>query len=131
MAPRDNGQVREERRTLEQLLDLLPVRNVGRFGRPGDPWSLLFIGGETNVVGALSEAGWTKIPRSVVRSTLRGVKELLAGRRLASFPPMNDYRLLDKFQTHNWAKVVRPIVARHHFRLWRLPYVDSTGRPYW
>lgn len=116
---------------MNELLESVPVRNVGRFGRKGDPWNLLFVGSEDSLSRLLVESGWTRIPVSIARSTWRGLKEILSRRRPASFPPMNDYRLLGKVQSHNWAKVVKPITARHHFRLWKLPYTETDGRPYW
>ncbi len=113
------------------LYDELPVRNTGRFGRPGDPWNLLFLGSEKSVIGALTDAGWTRLSLSIPVSIAQGLGQLLRGQKLTLFPPMNQYRLMGRPQDHNWAQVVRPIAQRHHFRLWRLPIEDNKGRNYW
>lgn len=98
---------------------LLPVRSEGRFGRPGDPLNLVFVGSPAAVRAALSGAGWTEIPTAT--------RAALASGSL----PMNDYRLLGRVQDMNWAIQVRPLVERHHFRLWRTGFVDPRGRDLW
>lgn len=113
------------------LFDELPVRNSGRFNRPGDPWNLLFLGTEESVINALTDAGWTRLTCSIPLSIAQGLGQLLRGQQLTLFPPMNVYRVLGRPQDHNWAQVVRPITERHHFRLWRLPNKDDQGRNYW
>ena len=98
---------------------MLPARNEGRFGLPGDPLNLVFVGTPAAVRAALTAAGWTEVPTTVRGSVAAGLAELLDGRTLAAFPPMNDYRLLGRRQDMNWAIPVRPLAERHHFRLWR------------
>ncbi len=119
------------RRELDDIIDRLPVRNTGRFGREGDPWNLLFKGSQDCVIGALTDAGWIRLSLSIPTSIYQGLGQLLRGKRLTLFPPMNIYRVLGRPQDHNWAQIVRPIAERHHFRLWRLPYADADGRRYW
>lgn len=114
---------------LAALLPTLPVRNEGRFGRPGDPWNLLFIGGEETLRAALEGAGWTRVA-GLARSLLEGGVQLLRGERLTRFPPLNTYRLRGRPQDQNWVRVLTPIVRRHHFRLWRLADRES-DRPLW
>jgi len=116
---------------LEAILRKLPPRNQGRFSRPGDPLNLVFVGPEASLIQTLESAGWTRIPISIAASTLGGIGELLTGRPLARFPPMNDYLLLGRVQDFNWAIPTRAIYSRHHFRLWRTPYVDLKGRQVW
>jgi hypothetical protein len=102
-----------------QAAPMLPGRNEGRFGLPGDPLNLVFLGTPAAVRAALTDAGWTEVPTSVRGSLAAGFDEILDGRPLAAFPPMNDYRLIGRRQDMNWAIPVRPILERHHFRLWR------------
>lgn len=109
----------------------LPSLDEGRFGLPGDPLNLVFVGTPEAVRAALTAAGWTEIPTDVRGSLAAGLSEWLAGRELASFPPMNDYRLLGRRQDMNWAIAVRPLQERHHFRLWRTGLRDPRGRSYW
>jgi hypothetical protein len=109
----------------------LPGRNEGRLGRPGDPLNLVFVGGPATLSLALKSAGWTPVPRAIGASVLAGLKELLAGRTLAAFPPMNDYRLIGRLQDMNWAMPVRGISERHHFRLWLTGDINADGRPFW
>jgi len=109
----------------------LPARDAGRFGRPGDPLNLLFVGTPEAIRAALAAAGWTEIPLTLRASLAAGCLELFEGRTLASFPPMNDYRVGGRRQDMNWAKVVTPIAARHHFRLWRSGARDARGRELW
>jgi hypothetical protein len=115
----------------DEVLKALPARNEGRFGRTGNSLNLLFLGSEESVSKALSSAGWSAIPRTTWASTLAGLEDLWLGRRLTRFPPMNDYRLGGRRQDMNWAKVVVPIAARHHFRLWRMGVLDAKGRELW
>ena len=115
----------------EDVAPSLPGRNEGRFGLPGDPLNLVFFGPAAGVRAALRQAGWTEIPTSTRGSLAAGIEELLDGRPLASFPPMNDYRLLGRRQDMNWVRVVRPFAERHHFRLWRTGATDYNGRGVW
>ncbi|MBI4376749.1 MAG: LssY C-terminal domain-containing protein [Elusimicrobia bacterium] len=116
---------------LKALYASLPTRNVGRWGRAGDPLNLLFKGTEPAVCRALESAGWTRVPNSIAGSCLAGLKELWQGRKLTRFPPMNAYRVLGRVQDMNWAQTVRPLEERHHFRLWKTELSDSERRPLW
>jgi hypothetical protein len=117
--------------TLDELFARAPVRTAGRFGKEGDPWNLLFIGSERSVCDVLEAGGWARIPLTILRSIVEGLGDLASGNRLTRFPPMNDYRVEGRVQTHNWAIPVRAIHERHHFRLWKLDAVFDDGRPYW
>ncbi|MFI5362015.1 MAG: LssY C-terminal domain-containing protein [Elusimicrobiota bacterium] len=117
--------------TWDAAAPTLPPLDEGRFGRPGDPLNLVFVATPAAVRAALTEAGWTEVPTSVRGSLAAGIAELLDGRPLAAFPPMNDYRLIGRRQAMNWAIPVRPFEERHHFRLWFTGLVDPAGRPYW
>lgn len=112
-------------------LAALPAKTRGRFGREGDPLNLLFLGSESAVRETLSHAGWTEIPRTILGSVLAGLCDLLSGRRLSRFPPMNGYRVLERLQDMNWAITLVPIEKRHHFRLWRTGLIDARGRELW
>ena len=109
----------------------LPGRNEGRFGLPGDPLNLVFVGSAEAVRAVLIQAGWTEIPTSMRGSIAAGFAEWSEGRRLSAFPPMNDYRLLGRRQNMNWAVAVRPLAERHHFRLWNTGTRDRSGRIFW
>lgn len=115
----------------EAALSAWPGRNEGRGGRAGDPLGFVFAGTPDAVRAALREAGWTEVPLTVRASLRKGARELLAGRRLTAFPPMNDYRLGGRRQDMNWAVAVRPVAERHHFRLWRTGARDARGRDLW
>lgn len=108
-----------------------PGRNEGRFGLPGDPLNLIFVGRPEVVISALKSAGWTPIPGAFRDSAAAGISEWLGGRTIRSFPPMNDYRLAGRRQNMNWAIVVRPFAERHHFRLWWTGAIDGRGRWIW
>ena len=77
------------------------------------------IGSPSSIRAALTKAGWTEIPTAT--------RSALASGSL----PMNDYRLRGRRQDMNWAISVRPLAARHHFRLWRTGFVDPRGRDLW
>ncbi len=117
--------------TLDELFASVQTRSVGRGGKEGDPWNLLFIGGEDNICSALEEGGWHRIPLSIPASIVLGLADLLTGKRLTRFPNMNHYRVENRVQDHNWAIPVRAIHERHHFRLWKLSLTDPEGRSYW
>jgi LssY-like putative type I secretion system component LssY len=85
----------------------LPAVDEGRFGRPGSPLNLIFIGTEPRIREALTAAGWTEVPTAARSALAAGVW------------PMNDYRLEGRRQDMNWELSVRPFAERHHFRLWR------------
>ena len=116
---------------LEAAVAALPGRNNGRFGRPGDALNLVFVGTETGVREALSNAGWSEVPPTIRASTYEGFRELFAGKPLASFPPMNEYWLNGRRQDMNWAIPIRPLTTRHHFRLWDTGLRDPHGRTIW
>lgn len=108
-----------------------PGRNLGRGARPGDPLGFVFVGTRYALRKTLEEAGWTPVPVAVRTSLWEGARELLTGRRLTAFPPMNDYRLRGRRQDMNWAIAVRPVAERHHFRLWHAGTRDRRGRDLW
>lgn len=130
MDSRDPREV-PEALALPALLTRLPGRNAGRFGRPGDPWNLLFVGSEAAVSAALEAGGWTRLPDTYAGCVLGGLGQLLRGRRLTLFPPMNFYTQFGRSQDQNWVLVTTPILRRHHFRLWRAPFTDPRGEPVW
>ena len=103
----------------QEAAPVLPSVDEGRFGRPGDPLNLVFVGSPRAVRKALTAAGWIEIPTS------------LRGALAAGMVPMNDYRLLGRRQSMNWALPVRPLSERHHFRLWNTGMTDGQGRSYW
>lgn len=108
-----------------------PARDAGRFDGPGDPLNLAFVGAPEDVRAALTAAGWTEVPTTIRASVAAGLGELWDGRPLAAFPPMNDYRVAGRRQDMNWALPLRPVVARHHFRLWDTGLRDARGRTLW
>lgn len=118
-------------RTVDLAVGGLPAMNTGRFGRPGNPLNLVFVGAEASVRAALSGAGWTEVPGTIRASTWEGLKELAAGRPLSSFPPMNEYWLDGRRQDMNWAIATKPLSARHHFRAWDTGLRDPRGRAVW
>ncbi|MBI5595693.1 MAG: LssY C-terminal domain-containing protein [Elusimicrobia bacterium] len=130
MDPGSEGQI-PPHGSVADLLARLPARSVGRFGRPGDPWNLLFLGTEAEVVAALQAAGWTLLPRTIPASLRAGLGQLLRGERLTLFPPMNEYRQFGRVQDQNWVRVTVPVLRRHHFRLWAVPQAAAGGRRAW
>lgn len=131
LALRPSAPARVLVRDWAQAAPLLPGRNAGRFGRPGDPLNLVFVGSAADVRAALAAAGWTEVPATTRASLAAGLGELLSGRTVASFPPMNEYRLRGRPQDMNWARPTRFLSARHHFRLWDAGFVDARGRAVW
>jgi hypothetical protein len=116
---------------LSAVFAALPPRNEGRFGKPGDALGMIFVGTEEAVRSTLERAGWTQIPLSIPASLRAGIKEVIGGRTLTRFPPMNEYLVMGRIQDMNWVQVVRPIAERHHFRLWRTGIIDAQGREIW
>ena len=129
----DSGNPRQipEVLPVTELLARLPGRNTGRFGRAGDPWNLLFLGTDAALGAALEAGGWTRLPDTYLGSVIGGLAQILRGRKLTLFPPMNFYSLFGRFQDRNWVLVTTPILQRHHFRLWKIPFTDPEGRQVW
>ncbi|MBI2069193.1 MAG: LssY C-terminal domain-containing protein [Elusimicrobia bacterium] len=117
--------------SFDGLLPTLPARNTGRLGRVGNAWNMAFIGSEEQIIGALEEAGWTRLALSIPQSIREGLAQIVRWERLTKFPPMNLYKLNGRIQDHNWAQVITPIAKRHHFRLWKLPHIDQKQRYLW
>lgn len=115
----------------EAALRGLPSRTSGRGSRPGDPLNMIFAGTENGIRAALKAAGWTELPISYTESIRAGIRDLLLGRKLERFPPMTIYYVLGRPQDMNWAKVITPVLRRHHFRLWRTGLKDGSGREIW
>lgn len=116
---------------LDEAVAGLPGMNKGRFGRPGNPLNLVFVGTEAALREALAEAGWTEVPGTIRASTAAGLLELASGKTLSSFPPMNEYWLGGRRQDMNWAIATKPLTARHHFRVWDTGLRDPRGRAVW
>src|SRR5689334_2405313 len=90
---------REDREKIwPRLQVLLPSRNVGRFGRPGDPINLVILGTQRQMECALREAAWIDLPVNPFLSIRAGVRELLNRRPFQQFPPMNFYKLGNRRQ---------------------------------
>lgn len=128
MDPRSPGQIPLP---VTELLARLPGLNTGRFGRPGDPGNLLFLGPAAALSAALEGGGWTRLPDTYLGSVVGGLGQLARGRRLTLFPPMNTYTQFGRSQDQNWVLVTTPILRRHHFRLWQAPFTDPEGRQAW
>lgn len=116
--------------SLTEALEALPARNHGRFGKEGNALNMLFLGSEADVRRGLEAAGWTSIPLTISESVQQGVVEWWEGKTVASFPPMQGYRLMGRYQDINWVQVVS-WQARHHFRMWRTGIRDKKGRELW
>lgn len=116
---------------LDEAVAGLPVMNKGRFGRPGNPLNVVFVGAEPSLREALAKAGWTEVPGTIRASLAAGFVELLAAKPLSSTPPMNEYRLGGRRQDMNWAIATKPLTARHHFRVWDTGLRDPRGRAIW
>lgn len=115
----------------DEAAPALPAVDEGRGGKPGDPLNIVFVATPQTLRRALTEAGWTEVPRTVRGSLAAGLSEILAGRRLASFPPLSDYRLRGRRQDMNWALPAEPLARRRRFRLWWTGMFDRNGRGYW
>ncbi|MBI5882423.1 MAG: LssY C-terminal domain-containing protein [Elusimicrobia bacterium] len=116
---------------LHSLLKVLPGRDIGRGTREGDPMNLAFWGTDGEVREALQGTGWTEVPLRLGASLRAGTAQLLTGRKVTMFPPFNLYQVLSRTQDMNWAMVDKPLVSRHHFRLWRTGFTDRGGRQLW
>lgn len=116
--------------SLQEALEALPARNHGRYGKEGNALNMLFLGSEEDVRGALEHAGWTSIPLTISACVSEGLGEWWRGETVSSFPPMQGYRLMGRYQDLNWAQVVS-WQARHHFRMWRTGIRDKKGRELW
>ncbi|UPT74388.1 MAG: LssY C-terminal domain-containing protein [Elusimicrobiota bacterium] len=115
----------------EAEIAALPVMNKGRLGREGNPLNVVFVGNEIAVREALTTSGWTEVPGTIRRSLRLGLGELIRGRPVASFPPMNEYWLEGRRQDMNWSVPTKFLSARHHFRLWDTGLRDPQGRALW
>lgn len=122
---------RSQATDLQRVYRALPARDIGRFNRPADPLNMIFLGSEETIRRALEKAGWTSLALTISQSFWEGLGEVLTGRRLTKFPPMNDFRVLGRRQDMNWVQVIRPIETRHHFRLWKTGVFDARGREVW
>lgn len=116
--------------SLDEAVAGFPGMNKGRFGRVGNPLNLVFVGSPEAVREALSSAGWTEIPGTIRAAVAACFIELVSGKPLAS-SPMNEYWLDGRRQDMNWAIATKPLVARHHFRLWDTGLRDERGRAIW
>jgi hypothetical protein len=121
----------ELRLEVEQALRLLPGYNVGEEGRPGNALNFVVVGGERELLSALTVAGWTRVPRSGLTCMTEGFCELAQGRWPSAFPPMHPYTLFGRVQDHNFSIESGFPYSRHHFRLWKSPFSDKTGKPIW
>jgi len=116
---------------IDEAVKTLTPMNTGRFGRPGNPLNLVFVGDEAGVRAALTGAGWTEVPATIRASIFAGAWELLTGRTVAATPPMNEYWLDGRRQDMNWAIATKFLSARHHFRVWDTGLRDPRGRAIW
>lgn len=115
---------------LMEALEALPARTEGRYGKQGTPLNFVFLGSEADVRRAMTAAGWTSLPVTIAESLRLGALDVWQGRKLTHFPPMQGYRLMDRYQDINWVNVVS-LQSRHHFRLWRTGVLDKRGRQVW
>ena len=117
--------------TWDEAAPSMPGVNEGRYGRPGDPLDVVFVGTGASVRGALVNAGWTELPTSFRECLATGIGELWEGKPVLSFPSLSDYRLRGRLQSMNWVMPVDGSRERRYIRLWHTGVTDRRSRGFW
>lgn len=114
------------------ILDSIPNTSEGLTGRSLEPVSIIIIGDEANIHGALVRAGWFLAERVTLRSSWDVLLRVIRNR---SYPtaPVSPAFLYGRPQDSAWQKPTEKNSPRqrHHIRLWRDTRYTINGKALW
>ena len=95
----------------------------------GDPLNIVLVGEASQVLNALTRAGWSFTHRITPRTVLREAGAALAGEPYAVAPVSSLY-VFGRRQDLAMQRARRSIAQRNHLRLWQAPF-RVEDRPVW
>ena len=101
-------------------------------GIPADPINVELVGSESDLVSAMTAAGWTRADRISLRSGLRDVRSVLFDRPYSSAPMSTHFVGRRRPQDVAFERAVgRSPRRRHHVRFWRFEGGAGSGETLW
>ena len=115
----------------QQMLDSIPGRVQDAEGNLGDRVNFIVIGSKDKVQTALSTAGWVVVDRTKRDAVMRGILASVSREAYVTLP-MSELELFGRPQDFGYAQAdpVRVVASRHHFRLWKAPFLIN-GEEVW
>ena len=101
-------------------------------GIPADPINVALVGSESDLVSAMTAAGWTRADRITLKSGLRDVRSVLFDRPYSSAPMSTHFVGRRRPQDVAFERAVgRSPRRRHHVRFWRFDGGPGSGETLW
>jgi hypothetical protein len=115
----------------QAMLDSIPLRVNDAAGNAGDRVNFVLVGSEEKVKSALAAAGWVIVDKTKQDAVLRGLIVSLSKDAYVTLP-MSELELFGRVQDYGYAQAdpLKVVASRHHFRIWRCPFVDA-GETVW
>ncbi|HEY5811158.1 MAG TPA: LssY C-terminal domain-containing protein [Terrimicrobiaceae bacterium] len=99
-------------------------------GNPGDPLNIALVGSESQIIRAMTAAGWYPADPNTFHSSLRIVVDSVF-RRPDHYAPVSKLFLFDRKQDLAFEQPIgNSPPQRHHVRFWRSDKSEN-GRPLW
>ena len=115
---------------LQQWARELPCCTTNEAGdRNGDPLNMVFVGGPTTLLGALTRSGWAFTERVAPRAIWESVQSTLLGQPEWNFPVSPLYAL-GRDQDLAMQRPRGSVPQRNHMRLWFTP-LRFENQPVW
>lgn len=103
---------------------------AGKKTAPGDPVNVVMVGSEAAVHGAILKAGWIVAEPITFQTSLRMANAYAFNLPYAN-SPMSPLHLYDREQDVGYQKNSADVRKRDHFRIWKTPVLDPSGRQTW
>ena len=112
----------------QELLDSIATRVQDAAGTQGDRVNFIIVGGETQVVGGLKQAGWVTVDKSKSNAIVAMGLATLTKQSYMTLP-MSELQLFGRNQDYGFAQgePMKVVATRHHFRLWKAPFTLDGG----
>jgi len=105
---------------LQKLAVSAPLRTATPGNKPSDPTNLMFLGSQTQMVAAFSEAGWFQADNVGVKSALKAAQATMRQSGYSS-GPVSTLLLNGNPPDMVFQKSLNTFAKRHHMRVWKLP----------
>ena len=108
-----------------------PKVTVTSLGIPGDPLNVGLIGSESELIQALTSAGWDPADPVTLKSSLRIAGSVLRDKPYPDAPVSNLFVFGRKQDLAYEKPVGKSADQRHHVRFWKSDELGSAGVPLW
>ncbi len=110
--------------------DDIPLTTFNRYGNPGDPINIEFIGTDGQIGAAFASAGWYRADEIDFVTSVRISVDSMLGRAYSTAPVSNLY-LFGRKEDMVFERPGHNVQQRDHIRIWKTSRSGSDARPIW